>query len=194
MARIGIDLGTTNSLVSYWRNGELRLLRGNDGSSMFSSAVCFMEDGILVGNEAKERFYQDQEHTVTSFKCDMGSDKSYMIDGKSYTPALLSSMLLKLLKDNIENELGEEIEEAVITVPAYFNDRQESDTKKAVMLAGLHVERLINEPSAVALYYMFSKYEDNIGEMDDTNLLVFDFGGGTLDLSYVECFENIVEI
>ena len=194
MARIGIDLGTTNSLVSYWRNGELQLLRGNDGSSMFSSAVCFMEDGILVGNEAKERFYQDQEHTVTSFKCDMGSDKSYMIDGKSYTPALLSSMVLKLLKDNIENELGEEIEEAVITVPAYFNDRQRSDTKKAAMLAGLHVERLINEPSAAALYYMFSKYEDNIGEMDDTNLLVFDFGGGTLDLSYVECFENIVEI
>ena len=109
MARIGIDLGTTNSLVSYWRNGELQLLRENDGSSMFSSAVCFMEDGILVGNEAKERFYQDQEHTVTSFKCDMGSDKTYMIDGKSYTPALLSSMVLKLLKDNIENELGEEI-------------------------------------------------------------------------------------
>ncbi len=154
MAIIGIDLGTTNSLVSYWKDGELKLLKGNDGSNMFASAVCFMKDGILVGNEAKERYYQNQSNTATSFKCFMGSDKTYKIDGKTYTPTVLSSMVLKLLKDSIEKELGEEIEEAVITVPAYFNDKQRSDT----------------------------------------NLLVFDFGGGTLDLSYVECFENIVEI
>lgn len=238
MAIIGIDLGTTNSLVSYWKDGELKLLKGNDGSNMFASAVCFMKDGILVGNEAKERYYQNQSNTVTSFKCSMGSDKIYKIDGKTYTPTVLSSMVLKLLKDSIEEELGEEIEEAVITVPAYFNDKQRSDTKKAAILAGLNVERLINEPSAAALYYMTNKYsgqnggintnnvdndnvntnnidadnintnsidtnninikkidiQDDIIQMEDTNLLVFDFGGGTLDLSYVECFENIVEI
>lgn len=208
MAIIGIDLGTTNSLVSYWKDGELKLLKGNDGSNMFASAVCFMKDGILVGNEAKERYYQNQSNTATSFKCFMGSDKTYKIDGKAYTPTVLSSMVLKLLKDSIEKELGEEIEEAVITVPAYFNDKQRSDTKKAAILAGLNVERLINEPSAAALYYMINKYsgqngkintnkidiQDDVIEMEDTNLLVFDFGGGTLDLSYVECFENIVEI
>ena len=243
MAIIGIDLGTTNSLVSYWKDGELKLLKGNDDSNMFASAVCFMKDGILVGNEAKERYYQNQSNTVTSFKCFMGSDKTYKIDGKTYTPTVLSSMVLKLLKDSIEEELGEEIEEAVITVPAYFNDKQRSDTKKAAILAGLNVERLINEPSAAALYYMINKYagqnseintnnidtdnvniygintnnidtdnvningidtnnininkidiQDDVIELEDTNLLVFDFGGGTLDLSYVECFENIVEI
>ena len=199
MAIIGIDLGTTNSLVSYWKDGELKLLKGNDGSNMFASAVCFMKDGILVGNEAKERYYQNQNNAVTSFKCFMGSDKIYKIDGKTYTPTVLSSMVLKLLKDSIEEELGEEIEEAVITVPAYFNDKQRSDTKKAAILAGLNVERLINEPSAAALYYMINKYSGqngkiNTNNLEDTNLLVFDFGGGTLDLSYVECFENIVEI
>lgn len=202
MAIIGIDLGTTNSLVSYWKDGKLNLLRGKDGSTMFSSAVCFMEDGIMVGNEAKERAYRDEGDTVTSFKCFMGSDTSYTIHEKSYTPAVLSSMVLKMLKDCTEEELGKKIDEAVITVPAYFNDRQRSDTKKAAVLAGLHVERLINEPSAAALYYMVHKYghgeqtdeKNNMIEMDDTNLLVFDFGGGTLDLSYVECFENIVEI
>lgn len=194
MAIIGIDLGTTNSLVSYWKDGKIQLLRGNDGSKMFSSAVHFMEDGILVGNEAKEKLYSDPEHTVASFKCFMGSDKTYRINNKDYTPAVLSSMVLKFLKDCVEAELGEEIEEAIITVPAYFNDRQRSDTKKAAQLAGLKVERLINEPSAAALYYMFHKYGGRIDEMEDLNLLVFDFGGGTLDLSYVECFENIVEI
>ena len=206
----------------------MKLLKENDGSNMFASAVCFMKDGILVGNEAKERYYKNKSNTVTSFKCSMGSDKTYKIDGKTYTPTVLSSMVLKLLKDSVEEELGEEIEEAVITVPAYFNDKQRSDTKKAAILAGLNVERLINEPSAAALYYMINKYsgqngiintnnvdtdnvninnidadnihtnnidiQDDVIQMEDTNLLVFDFGGGTLDLSYVECFENIVEI
>ena len=194
MAIIGIDLGTTNSLVSYWKDGKVELLCGNDGNNMFSSAVHFMNDGILVGNEAKDKFYSDPDHTVASFKCFMGSDKTYKIDGKAYSPTVLSSMVLKLLKDCVEKELGEEIEEAIITVPAYFNDRQRSDTKKAATIAGLKVERLINEPSAAALYYMVNKYGNTIDEMEDINLLVFDFGGGTLDLSYVECFENIVEI
>lgn len=194
MAIIGIDLGTTNSLVSYWKDEKIQLLKGNDGSNMFASAAHFMKDGIMVGNEAKDKLYSDPEHTVASFKCFMGSDKTYIINGKEYTPTVLSSMVLKLLKDRAEAELGEEIEEAIITVPAYFNDCQRSDTKKAAQLAGLKVERLINEPSAAALYYMFQKHGNNIEEMEDLNLLVFDFGGGTLDLSYVECFENIVEI
>ena len=194
MAIIGIDLGTTNSLVSYWKDGKVQLLRGNDGSNMFASAVHFMKDRILVGNEAKDILYSDPANTVASFKCFMGSEKTYTINGKEYTPAVLSSMVLKLLKDRAEAQLGEAIEEAIITVPAYFNDCQRSDTKKAAQLAGLKVERLINEPSAAALYYMFQKHGNNIEEMEDLNLLVFDFGGGTLDLSYVECFENIVEI
>lgn len=194
MAIIGIDLGTTNSLVSYWKDGTIQLLHGKDGSNMFSSAVHFMKDGIMVGNEAKDKLYSDPEHTVASFKCFMGSDKTYTIEGRKYTPAVLSSMVLKILKDCVEAELGEEIEEAIITVPAYFNDCQRSDTKKAAQLAGLKVERLINEPSAAALYYMFHKYGEHIDQMEELNLLVFDFGGGTLDLSYVECFENIVEI
>lgn len=194
MAIIGIDLGTTNSLVSYWKDGKIQLLKGSDGKNMFSSAVHFMNDGILVGNEAKDKLYSDSEHTVASFKCFMGSEKTYNITGREYTPAVLSSMVLKLLKDHVEAELGEEVEEAIITVPAYFNDCQRNDTKKAAQLAGLKVERLINEPSAAALYYMYHKYGNRIDQMEDLNLLVFDFGGGTLDLSYVECFENIVEI
>ncbi len=189
MAVIGIDLGTTNSLAAYWKDGKACLIPDALGNVLFPSVVSFFENnGIAVGEVAKEQLLLRADRTVASFKRDMGTNKTYTIGDKNYKPWELSALVLSELKNRAEQFLKEEIEEAVITVPAYFNDRQRSDTKKAAQLAGLHVERLINEPSAAALaYQMVSGYTEN-------NLVVFDFGGGTLDLSYVECFDHVIEI
>lgn len=189
MAIIGIDLGTTNSLAAYWKDGEVCLLQDEGGRVLFPSVVSYVEgEGLLVGWPAKERLLTHGEETVGSFKRFMGTDKKYSLGGKMYTPMELSAMVLERIRKNAEYALKEEIEEAIITVPAYFNDKQRSDTKKAAKIAGLHVERLINEPSSAALAYRLEHGEE------DRTLLVFDFGGGTLDLSYVECFDNIIEI
>ena len=189
MAIIGIDLGTTNSLAAYWRDGRLELIPGEDGNVLFPSAVGYVEgEGFLVGAAAKERLLTHPDDTVASFKCFMGTAKEYSLGGRMYTPMELSAMVLERLRRNAQRVLQEEIEEAIVTVPAYFNDRQRSDTKKAAQVAGLKVERLINEPSAAALAYRMASGEE------DRTLIVFDFGGGTLDLSYVECFENVIEI
>ena len=189
MAIIGIDLGTTNSLAAYWRDGRLELIPGEDGNVLFPSAVGYVEgEGFLVGAVAKERLLTHPDDTVASFKCFMGTAKEYSLGGRMYTPMELSAMVLERLKRNAQRLLQEEIEEAIVTVPAYFNDKQRSDTKKAAQVAGLKVERLINEPSAAALAYRMA-----MGEEDRT-LIIFDFGGGTLDLSYVECFDNVIEI
>lgn len=188
MAIIGIDLGTTNSLVSIYKNGKVILLEDENHDSLFPSAVYKDGDTLFVGKKAKEMLYVDPKNTATSFKCMMGTEKLFTIGGSEYTAMELSSMVLKMLKTEAEKKLGENIDEAIISVPAYFNDRQRSDTKKAAQLAGLNVKRLINEPSAAALAYTKGVNEDEL------NLLVFDFGGGTLDLSYVECFDNIIEI
>lgn len=189
MAVIGIDLGTTNSLAAYWKDGEVELIQDEKGEVLVPSVVGYVEnEGFLVGAEAKERLLTHSEATVGSFKRFMGTEKTYLLGTKHYTPMELSAMVLERIKKNAEHVLGEEIEEAIITVPAYFNDKQRSDTKKAAQIAGLHVERLINEPSAAAL-----AYRKEFGE-EDRSLLVFDFGGGTLDLSYVECFDNVIEI
>ncbi|WP_300803653.1 Hsp70 family protein [uncultured Acetatifactor sp.] len=189
MAIIGIDLGTTNSLAAYWRDGRLELIPGEDGNVLFPSAVGYVEgEGFLVGAVAKERLLTHPDDTVASFKCFMGTAKEYSLGGRMYTPMELSAMVLERLRRNAQRVLQEEIEEAIVTVPAYFNDRQRSDTKKAAQVAGLKVERLINEPSAAALAYRMASGEE------DRTLIVFDFGGGTLDLSYVECFENVIEI
>lgn len=189
MAIIGIDLGTTNSLVACWREGRPELLLHEDGEVLFPSAVGYVEgEGFLVGAAAKERLLTHPEATVASFKCFMGTEKEYRLGNGTYTPMELSAMVLERLKRNAERLLQEEIEEAIVTVPAYFNDRQRSDTKKAAQVAGLKVERLINEPSAAALAYRMT-----VGQEDRT-LVIFDFGGGTLDLSYVECFDNVIEI
>nr|WP_296456543.1 Hsp70 family protein [uncultured Acetatifactor sp.] len=189
MAIIGIDLGTTNSLAACWRDGRLELIPGEDGNVLFPSAVGYVEgEGFLVGAAAKERLLTHPDDTVASFKCFMGTAKEYSLGGRMYTPMELSAMVLERLKRNAQRVLQEEIEEAIVTVPAYFNDRQRSDTKKAAQVAGLKVERLINEPSAAALAYRMAAGEE------DRTLIVFDFGGGTLDLSYVECFENVIEI
>ena len=189
MAVIGIDLGTTNSLAACWKDGKLELIPNEGKDVLFPSAVGYVEgEGFLVGAAAKERLLTHPEDTVASFKCFMGTAKEYRLGGRMYTPMELSAMVLERLKRNAERVLQEEIEEAIVTVPAYFNDRQRSDTKKAAQVAGLKVERLINEPSAAALAYRMA-----VGQEDRT-LIVFDFGGGTLDLSYVECFDNVIEI
>lgn len=189
MAIIGIDLGTTNSLAAYWSMGRAVMIPDETGEVLIPSAVGKAEGrGILVGRAAKERLLTHGEDTAVSFKRFMGTEKEYSMGGKSYTPMELSAMVLEKIKRNAESFLKEEIEEAVITVPAYFNDKQRSDTKKAAQIAGLTVERLINEPSAAALAYRMQYGEE------DKSLLIFDFGGGTLDLSYVECFDNIIEI
>lgn len=189
MAIIGIDLGTTNSLAACWDGGEVRLITDENGQVLFPSVVGYMEqEGLIAGRLAKERLLTHGGETVSSFKRFMGTDKLYSLGGKEYKAMELSAMVLERIKRNAEYFLKEEIEEAIITVPAYFNDKQRSDTKKAAKIAGLSVDRLINEPSAAALAYRMDR------SLEDMTLLVFDFGGGTLDLSYVECFENIIEI
>lgn len=189
MAVLGIDLGTTNSLAAYWADGQVHLITNEDGQVLFPSVVSYVgAEGLVVGPEAKERILTHRADTANSFKRFMGTDKKYHLGKQDYSPMELSAMVLERIRRNAEYFLKEEIEEAIITVPAYFNDKQRSDTKKAAKIAGLKVERLINEPSAAALAYRM-KY----GEKDMT-LLVFDFGGGTLDLSYVECFDNVIEI
>lgn len=189
MAIIGIDLGTTNSLGAYWKDGKVQLIPMEGESFLLPSAVGYVKDeGFLVGASAKERLIPYAEDTVASFKRFMGTAKEYHLGGRTYTPMELSAMVLEQIKRNAEFFLKEEIEEAIVTVPAYFNDKQRSDTKKAAQIAGLKAERLINEPSAAAL-----AYRTQYGEEDKT-LLIFDFGGGTLDLSYVECFDNVIEI
>lgn len=206
MAVIGIDLGTTNSLAACWRDGSLCLIPDEAGDVLLPSVVSRTEEETyFVGRAAKELLHTKAEAAAGSFKRFMGTDKTYILADKELTPVELSALVLQRIKVNAENFLKEEIEEAIITVPAYFNDRQRADTKKAAQIAGLNVERLINEPSAAALAYRQIIYDDAerskegelAGEetvMFDTNLIVFDFGGGTLDLSYVECFDNIIEI
>lgn len=187
MAVIGIDLGTTNSLAAYWADGRVHFVPDENGNRMVPSAAVYLEgEGIVVGRKAKEHLLKGGEGAA-SFKRFMGTKKEYMLGGKAYTPMELSAMVLHKLKEQAERILPE-IEEAVITVPAYFNDKQRSDTKKAAQIAGLKVERLINEPSAAALAYRM-QYGSG-----DKSLLIFDFGGGTLDLSCVECFDNVIEI
>lgn len=196
MAVIGIDLGTTNSLAACWREGHICLVPEESGSVLLPSVVSRTEENTyLVGQEAKDLLHTRAEVTVGSFKRFMGTEKTYSLAGRILSPVELSALVLQRIKGNAEHFLKEEIEEAIITVPAYFNDRQRADTKKAAQIAGLPVERLINEPSAAALAYRSMKYgAEASSDVVDINLIVFDFGGGTLDLSYVECFDNIIEI
>lgn len=192
MAIIGIDLGTTNSLAAYWKDGQVHLIPDKNGNCLIPSVVGCVRTGekreILVGREAKELVSSREGEVVLSFKRFMGTEKTYVLGEDSYTPMELSAMLLRKIKGYAEDFLGEQIEEAIITVPAYFNDKQRSDTKKAAQIAGLKADRLINEPSAAALAYQTGRGQE------EKSLLVFDFGGGTLDLSYVECFDNVIEI
>ena len=189
MAVIGIDLGTTNSLASICRDGKAILIPNSLGQTLTPSVVSVDDDGkICVGAVAKERLISHPENSAASFKRYMGTDKVYTLAGQNFTPQELSSFVLRQLREDAESFLGEEVEEAVISVPAYFNDNQRYATKEAGRLAGLKVDRLINEPSAAALA------ASRISGDEEGSYLVFDFGGGTLDVSIVDYFENIIEI
>lgn len=189
MAIIGIDLGTTNSLICAYRDGKTELIPNALGSFMTRSAVSILEDEtILVGALAAERLISHPETAAASFKSYMGTEHNFKLGNQIWKAHELSAFVLRQLKQDAEAYLGETVEEAVISVPAYFNDNQRSATKLAARLAGLSVTRLINEPSAAALYY-------HAGELgQESKYVVIDFGGGTLDVSIVDCFENIIEI
>lgn len=189
MAIIGIDLGTTNSLACVCQDGRAVLVPNSLGENLTPSAVSVDENGeICVGAVAKERLVSHPEASAASFKRYMGTNKAFTLAGTSFTPQELSSFVLRQLKEDAERFLGEEVTEAVISVPAYFNDNQRYATKEAGRLAGIHVERLVNEPSAAAL--MASR----ISGEEEGSYLIFDFGGGTLDVSVVDYFDNVIEI
>lgn len=185
---IGIDLGTTNSLVSIWKDGASELVKNSLGQFMTPSVVGVSDDGhIICGQPAKERLYTHPHLTASVFKRFMGSQKTIQLGNKPFTPQELSSFVLKSLKADVEAYLGETVEEAIITVPAYFNDTQRKITKLAGELAGLKVERLINEPTSASLAY-------GIHQKDDVEILVIDLGGGTFDVSVLELFDGVMEV
>ena len=189
MAIIGIDLGTTNSLSCVCMDGKAILIPNSLGQTLTPSVVSVDEEGkICVGAVAKERLISHPNDSASSFKRYMGTDKVFKLAGHVFTPQELSSFVLRQLKEDAERFLEEEVTEAVISVPAYFNDNQRYATKEAGRLAGLHVERLINEPSAAALA------ASRISGDEESSYLVFDFGGGTLDVSVVDHFDNVIEI
>jgi molecular chaperone DnaK len=190
MARaVGIDLGTTNSVVCVLEGGEPTVVANSEGSRTTPSIVAFAKNGeVLVGQSAKNQAVTNVERTVRSVKRHMGSDWSITIDGKKYTPQEISARVLMKLKRDAEAYLGEDVTDAVITVPAYFEDAQRQATKEAGQIAGLNVLRIVNEPTAAALAYGLDK-----GEKEQT-ILVFDLGGGTFDVSLLEIGEGVVEV
>ena len=190
MAIIGIDLGTTNSLAAVWRNGKCELIPNAAGEYLTPSAVSVDEDGsILVGRAARDRLITSPERSAARFKRHMGTGKTYRLGGRNFSPEELSSLVLRSIREDAEAYLGEPVEEAVVSVPAYFAEAQRAATKRAAALAGLKVERLVNEPSAAAVAGHISD-----GDGDERVCLVFDFGGGTLDVSLVERFDNVVSV
>lgn len=189
MAIIGIDLGTTNSLVAIWKDGQAQIIPNVLNKNLTPSIVSVDDNNeILVGDVAKERLITHPEVTTSNFKRFMGSSKKYRMGSYIFTPEELSSFVLKSLKEDAQAYLGEEVIEAVISVPAYFNDAQRKATKRAGELAGLKVQRLISEPTAAAIAYGLHQ------EQDETQFLVFDLGGGTFDISILELFEGVMEV
>ena len=186
---IGIDLGTTNSVVSVMEGGEPTVITNPEGSRITPSVVGFTKDGQrLVGRLAKNQAVSNPDRTISSIKRHMGDPNYHVtIDGKSYTPPEISAMILQKLKSDAEAYLGETVTQAVITVPAYFNDSQRQATKDAGKIAGLEVLRIINEPTAAALAYGLDKDKDE-------TILVFDLGGGTFDVSILELSEGVFEV
>nr|WP_174506161.1 Hsp70 family protein [Acinetobacter sp. Marseille-Q1620] len=184
---IAIDLGTSNSLVGIFENGQSKLIPNAYGKLLTPSAIALDENGqILIGNAALELRYTGQP-VLTSFKRLMGTAKRLSLRDQSFSAVELSSLILKSLKEDVEHALETDIDEAVITVPAYFNDIQRQATISAAELAGLKVSRLINEPTAAALAY-------GLGQTDDSCFLIFDLGGGTFDVSVVELFDGVIEV
>lgn len=186
---IGIDLGTTNSLVSVWRDGESVIIPNALGHHMTPSVVGIDESGdILIGMPARERLVTHPHLTTSLFKRYMGSNKTIKIGKRKFRPEELSSLVLRSLKEDAEVFLGEPVTEAIITVPAYFNDTQRKATRVAGQLAELKVERLLNEPTAAALAY--GLHNNDV----ESQFLVFDLGGGTFDVSLLELFEGVMEV
>lgn len=189
MAIIGIDLGTTNSLACIWRNGSPVLIKNSLGSTITPSVVGVDDSNdIVVGDIAKERLITDPDKTASEFKRTLGTKRTYNVGANIFSSEQLSSLVLKKIKEDAETFLGEEVTEAIISVPAYFDDCRRSATKQAAEMSGLKVERLINEPSAAALAYM-QKHG-----FEDGTYMVIDFGGGTLDVSMIDSFDSIMEI
>ena len=185
---IGIDLGTTNSCVAVMEGGEPVVIANAEGSRTTPSVVAFAKNGErMVGQVAKRQAIQNPDRTIASIKRQMGTDHKVTVDGKSYTPQEISAMILQKLKADAEAYLGQTVSEAVITVPAYFNDSQRQATKDAGKIAGLDVKRIINEPTAAALAYGVDKEEDQ-------KIMVYDLGGGTFDVSILDIGEGIIEV
>ena len=186
---VGIDLGTTNSLVAYYTEEGPKIIPNRLGKNLTPSVVSVDEEGtVYVGETAQERMSLYPDTVAMTFKRSMGSERTYSLSGKKYLPEELSSFILRALKEDAENYLGEPVTEAVISVPAYFDDKRRKATKRAGELAGLKVERMISEPTAAAIAY--GLYE----KKEDTRFLVFDLGGGTFDVSILELFHNILEV
>ena len=185
---IGIDLGTTNSCVAVMEGGNVTIIPNSEGARTTPSVVNIKDNGeVVVGEIAKRQAVTNPTSTVSSIKTHMGSDYKVEIFGKKYTPQEISAMILRKLKKDAEAYLGEEVKEAVITVPAYFTDSQRQATKDAGVIAGLDVKRIINEPTAAALAYGLEKKKEE-------KVLVFDLGGGTFDVSVLEIGDGVVEV
>src|SRR5712675_1034551 len=186
---VGIDLGTTNSVVAVMEAGEPTVLPNAEGGRTTPSVVGFSRSGeVLVGEVAKRQAITNPDRTVRSVKRQMGTSWTIDIDGKAYTPQEISARILQKLKRDAESYLGDTVTQAVITAPAYFDDAQRQATKEAGQIAGLEVLRIINEPTAAALAYGLDK------EGSDQTILVFDLGGGTFDVSILELGEGVFEV
>ena len=185
---IGIDLGTTNSCVAVMEGGKPVVIANNEGVRTTPSVVAFTKNGErLVGEPAKRQAVTNADKTISSIKRHMGTDYKVSIDGKNYTPQEISAMILQKLKADAESYLGEPVSEAVITVPAYFNDAQRQATKDAGKIAGLDVKRIINEPTAAALAY-------GLDNEKEQKIMVYDLGGGTFDVSVIEIGDGVIEV
>ena len=185
---IGIDLGTTNSCVAVMEGGKPTVIANAEGARTTPSVVAFTKTGErLVGEPAKRQAVTNAEKTIASIKRDMGTDRGRTIDDKKYSPQQISAMILQKLKADAENYLGEKVSEAVITVPAYFNDAQRQATKDAGKIAGLEVKRIINEPTAAALAY-------GLDNEKEQKIMVYDLGGGTFDVSIIEIGDGVIEV
>ena len=186
---IGIDLGTTNSCVAVMEGGEPVVIANAEGNRTTPSVVAFSKDGErMVGQVAKRQAITNPDRTIMSIKREMGTNHKVNIDGKAYTPQEISAMILQKLKADAEAYLGQSVTEAVITVPAYFNDAQRQATKDAGKIAGLDVKRIINEPTAAAVAYGVDK------EKQDQKIMVYDLGGGTFDVSILEIGDGVIEV
>ncbi|MBR6148174.1 MAG: molecular chaperone DnaK [Lachnospiraceae bacterium] len=185
---IGIDLGTTNSCVAVMEGGKPTVIANTEGARTTPSVVAFTKNGErLVGEPAKRQAVTNAEKTISSIKRDMGTDRGRTIDDKKYSPQQISAMILQKLKADAESYLGEKVSEAVITVPAYFNDAQRQATKDAGKIAGLDVKRIINEPTAAALAY-------GLDNEKEQKIMVYDLGGGTFDVSIIEIGDGVIEV